>query len=241
MVRSFFADFYSGKTGDPLIDENLNHSNYTLASVVPAILLQPSLLGVHFGSDGPLWSIACEVFYYAAYPAFALIWIKNRLLAYVVAMSVGLSCWIYPWAGYWSGTVSYFPIWILGALLAEQYVAHHSKFDIIAFVIALFLSGVLFLAINLNLPEKVLLTCRMGMALAATTLFVSLPKWLSTKSNYSIARMARSEKLQYLRFSYAFDNVTLRMELSQRDRTPSPRLVCIGWSDCGCCCWFDRI
>lgn len=178
--RSFFADFYSGKTGDPLIDENLNHSNYTLASVVPAILLQPSLLGVHFGSDGPLWSIACEVFYYAAYPAFAMIWIKNRLLAYVIALSLGFSCWIYPWAGYWSGTVCYFPIWILGALLAEHFVAYHSKFDFVAFVIALFLSGILFLAINLNLPEKVLLACRMGLAIAATTLFVSLPKWLST-------------------------------------------------------------
>jgi peptidoglycan/LPS O-acetylase OafA/YrhL len=81
--------------------------------------------------ESPLWSLACEEIYYAAYPF--LRWARNRLgwkkflpLAFVAAVATALT---HPHSVSWHdfgpfGTaLMLLPVWLLGCLLAEQSAA----------------------------------------------------------------------------------------------------------------------
>ncbi|MDB6118655.1 MAG: hypothetical protein JWO08_2436 [Verrucomicrobiaceae bacterium] len=125
--RHFFPEVYTAATSDALINENFQHSGFTLESVTPAILAQPGLLGWHFGSNGPLWSIGYEVFYYAIYPLFMVVWMRSRWLAYRGGLALSASCWFWPLAGWWSAMLVLYPIWLAGALLAEWLAAHRHR------------------------------------------------------------------------------------------------------------------
>ena len=117
--RHYFPAVYTSTTGDALIDDSFLRSGYSMQSVVPALLAQPALLGVHFGTNHPLWSIRNEVFYYALYPLFMLAWVRSRWMAYGAGFTLSLSCWIWPFAGSWAGILAGYPFWLTGALLAE--------------------------------------------------------------------------------------------------------------------------
>lgn len=113
---------YHAQTGDAMLDANFGATGYGMNAVLPALLAQPNLLGIRFGSNGPLWSIGTEVFYYALYPLFMLMWTRNRVIAYSVGIGLGVLNWFSPWAGWWSGAMSSYPIWLGGALVAEAAV-----------------------------------------------------------------------------------------------------------------------
>lgn len=115
----WFPLMYDGLTGHVVIDSNQRDAGYSLAAVVPALFAQPSLMGIRFGSNGPLWSIGYEIFYYALYPAFMWLWLRSRVLGYGVALGLSICCWFWPLAGWWSGMMSSYPMWLGGALLAE--------------------------------------------------------------------------------------------------------------------------
>lgn len=117
--RLGWPTLYLAQTGDALLDNNFSHAGYGWESVVPALLAQPNLFGIRFGGNGPLWSIGHEVFYYLLYPMFMMLWQRHRLLAYGAGMSAGVACWFIPLAGWWSGMVAAYPIWLAGALMAE--------------------------------------------------------------------------------------------------------------------------
>lgn len=117
--RTWWPRLYLAQTGDALLDSNFSHAGYGWEAVVPALLAQPNLLGIRFGGNGPLWSIGHEVFYYLLYPAFMVMWQRQRLLAYAVGMSAGIVCWFLPLAGWWSGMLAAYPVWLAGALTAE--------------------------------------------------------------------------------------------------------------------------
>lgn len=117
--RHYFPAVYTSATGDALIDENFRHSGYAAQSVFPALLAQPGLFGTHFGSNGALWSIGNEVFYYALYPLFMLAWNRSRCLAYGAGLALSFTCFFFPLAGCWSGMLAAYPIWLAGAFLAE--------------------------------------------------------------------------------------------------------------------------
>jgi peptidoglycan/LPS O-acetylase OafA/YrhL len=94
------------------------------------LLAQPSLLGVRFGGNAPLWSIGTEVFYYLLYPLFIWVWLRSRLAAYALGASLAVACYFAPVFGPWSGSALYYPIWLAGALLAEllaKYPEHSRK------------------------------------------------------------------------------------------------------------------
>ena len=119
MGHAWVPQMYSGMTGHAVIDSNQRDAGYSAAAVVPALFAQPNLLGIRFGSNGPLWSIGYEVFYYALYPLFMWLWLRSRVLGYGVALGLSICCWFWPLAGWWSGMMSSYPMWLVGALLAE--------------------------------------------------------------------------------------------------------------------------
>ena len=66
--RAWFPTLYAAATGDVLLDGVFSRTGYSWASVAPALVILPSSLGFDFGTNGPLWSLAYEVVYYALYP-----------------------------------------------------------------------------------------------------------------------------------------------------------------------------
>jgi peptidoglycan/LPS O-acetylase OafA/YrhL len=115
----YFPRLYLAQTGDGLLDANFRDAGYTLDSVLPALCAQPNLFGIRFGGNAPLWSIGHEVFYYLLYPLFMLVWQRSRAVAYGLGMGAGVACWFFPFAGWWSGMMAAYPIWLAGAWVAE--------------------------------------------------------------------------------------------------------------------------
>jgi peptidoglycan/LPS O-acetylase OafA/YrhL len=115
----WFPRLYAAQTGSLLLDQNFTDAGYRVESVVPALLAQPSLFGIRFGGNGPLWSIGHEVFYYLLYPLFMMVWLRHRGIAYALGLLLGLACWFVPLAGWWSGMMGSYPVWLAGALTAE--------------------------------------------------------------------------------------------------------------------------
>lgn len=115
----WFPRLYDGQTGSAMLDSNFRDAGYRLASVLPALLAQPTLLGTRFGSNGPLWSIGYEVFFYLLYPLFMLLWRRSRWLPYAMGLSIAIASWFHPVAGWWTGRIGAYPVWLAGALVAE--------------------------------------------------------------------------------------------------------------------------
>ncbi|HMJ91091.1 MAG TPA: acyltransferase family protein, partial [Candidatus Acidoferrum sp.] len=67
--RAYYPTLYGAATPDVFTNELFALKGYDAASVLPAVLLLPRSLGLYFGSNGPLWSLAFEMVYYLAYPA----------------------------------------------------------------------------------------------------------------------------------------------------------------------------
>ena len=198
--RYFFPELYSATTGDTLIDASAARSGYTLKSIAPALLAQPGLFGMHFGSNGPLWSICYEVFYYALYPLFMLMWARSRLLAYGTSLFFSCLCWYWPLTGWWSPMMCYYPVWLSGAVLAETLVARPFATGHQSLWVTSTLSLISLLAITSPWTKAHLLaTLPLGMVLGTSTIaaFVYLPsrftqthlghalEWLGIRS-YSI-------------------------------------------------------
>lgn len=115
----WFPRLYLAQTGDEIVDNSFSNAGYTLSSVLPALFAQPSLLSMRFGGNGPLWSIGHEVFYYAVYPLFMLVWTRRRKLAYVLGIGAGFLCYVHPFLGWWSKMLIAYPVWLAGAWLAD--------------------------------------------------------------------------------------------------------------------------
>lgn len=118
--KYLWPSLYSGKVGDPLLQSTLSHMGYSAASVWPALVFLPSSLGQDFGTNGPLWSLAYEAVYYAAYPLWCLLrQSSGRWLAFGVVPAAGLAtgCWVL--SGWFSMVISHYAIWLAGAALAE--------------------------------------------------------------------------------------------------------------------------
>lgn len=117
--RYRFPLLYASQTGDTLLDATFRRTGYDAASVVPALALLPSTFGRDFGTNGPLWSLAYEVIYYAAYPA----WSRLRARSAPMAMiAVPVACLLFAryLPGFLADVVRLYPLWILGAAMAEH-------------------------------------------------------------------------------------------------------------------------
>lgn len=117
--RQICPALYAGQIGDVLLDENFAHKNFTTAAVLPALAGLPSAGGVDFGSNGPLWSLAYEVVYYALYPLWLLLRQRTAVAAYVIPVGVAVAVVVAPQLRFASAVLASWPLWIAGAALAE--------------------------------------------------------------------------------------------------------------------------
>ncbi|HSJ41280.1 MAG TPA: acyltransferase family protein, partial [Xanthobacteraceae bacterium] len=100
-------------------DGVFRQSGYGAASVVPALMGLPSSLGSDFGSNGPLWSIAFEVIYYAMYPAWLALRRISAAAAYIAIPIISLLLIVTRAYGFPVAVLSFYPVWLTGAALAE--------------------------------------------------------------------------------------------------------------------------
>lgn len=117
--RMRFPALYFAQTGDALLDATMRQTGYSAASVLPAMLLLPSSAQFDFGTNGPLWSLAYEVVYYAVYPAWLWLRVRNAGAALVLVPLACLFGGPYLPVAFPSSVVSLYPVWIAGAALAE--------------------------------------------------------------------------------------------------------------------------
>ena len=145
--RSWYPGLYAGATGDALLDSNFARNGYGLQSVIPAFFLLPSSLGHGFGSNGPLWSLAYEVVYYALYPAWLALRRKSAARAYclVPIACVGVGVPHFPF--FPISVATHYPVWLAGALLAECLVAARPTGWLVAGSILAFAGGICLYAI----------------------------------------------------------------------------------------------
>ena len=121
--RWWWPTLYGAATGDALLDLTFSNGGYTPAAVVPALVLLPTSLGRDFGSNGPLWSIAFEVVYYALYPGW--LWLRRRSWG-AAFIGVPAACYalaLVPALGFPAAVLLHYPVWIAGAYVAERMVA----------------------------------------------------------------------------------------------------------------------
>jgi peptidoglycan/LPS O-acetylase OafA/YrhL len=117
--RALLPELYEAKTGDSLLDINFARKDFSWAAVGPACVVLPGSLGKDFGSNGPLWSLAFEVVYYALYP----LWLRARRIsswfAYALIPAGCASAMFLPGTPWITSVAINYPIWLAGAGLAE--------------------------------------------------------------------------------------------------------------------------
>jgi peptidoglycan/LPS O-acetylase OafA/YrhL len=140
--RTWWPTLYVAQAGDPLLDATFGRGEYSPSSVVPAVLLLPSALGRDFGSNGPLWSLAFEAVYYAVYPAW--LWVRRRswAAAFVAIPTLCLLPALSPVSAFPITVLMHYPIWLVGALLAERLVGVGVPQRAVAIGAAMFAGGV---------------------------------------------------------------------------------------------------
>lgn len=115
-----YPTLYHAATGDALLDINFARKGYSLSSVLPALVLLPKSLGKDFGSNGPFWSLSCEIIYYAAYPLWLLLRKQGALLAYGIGAGIAVvSSYLLPGQMVAHDALIYYPVWLCGAAIAE--------------------------------------------------------------------------------------------------------------------------
>ena len=140
--RAWWPALYAAQTSDQLLDATFARGGYSPSSTVPAVLLLPSSLGRDFGSNGPLWSLAFEAVYYAIYPAW--LWLRRRSwpAAFVAIPTLCLLLTLSPVSAFPITVLVHYPIWLVGALLAERLVGVGVPKRAVAIGAAMFASGV---------------------------------------------------------------------------------------------------
>lgn len=117
--RHFFPAIYLGQTGDAFLDWNFARKDFSWSAVLPAVFVLPGALNKDFGSNGPLWSLAYEVVYYALYPLWLLARRKGAWLAYGALPLACLSLALLPAEVWPLKVLAHYPLWLAGAALAE--------------------------------------------------------------------------------------------------------------------------
>jgi peptidoglycan/LPS O-acetylase OafA/YrhL len=166
-----FHTLYDGRTVDPMMNEKRQMGGFHTASVIPALLAMPNLLGIRFGTNGALWSVGMEVLYYLLYPAFAWLWIRSRSVAYCIGLAISLLPFFVVRPFLFSGALTCYPLWLGGALLAD-WLSYHGLFQRcwLAFLLGLSVAGVALLLCNMAMVQAhslLLLGSRLVMGVSA--------------------------------------------------------------------------
>jgi peptidoglycan/LPS O-acetylase OafA/YrhL len=175
---TLFPSLYHSSTGDSLLDHTFANKGYTWGSVVPALLLLPSSVAGDFGTNGPLWSIAYEVVYYALYPAWFALRQKSVMAAYAGLPAICLATSFSGMEGFPASVIMHYQVWLAGAGLAE--VLARAKFSSrLALGSAIAFSCAFALNQMTREPGLTILTAVL-FGCAAVSCFAALPWRLST-------------------------------------------------------------
>jgi len=117
--RHFWPMLYDGQTGDALLDGNFVRKGYSISAVIPALFLLPASLSKDFGSNGPLWSLAFETLFYAAYPLWLRLRLSQGIKAFVIVAILSPLVFQLSGYGYLFVVAGHYCLWIAGAGLAE--------------------------------------------------------------------------------------------------------------------------
>lgn len=143
--RWLYPTLYQAATGDSLLDVNFAVKGYSLSSVIPAFLFLPSSLGEDFGSNGPLWSLAYEIMYYAMYPLWLLLRKQSAGIAYGTGLLIAIVSSYLVSNQFLHGVLTHYPIWLCGAIMAEL-LTRKSKLCLFKFAFAWPVIGAFFFA-----------------------------------------------------------------------------------------------
>src|SRR5205085_10481349 len=123
------SGFYAGMSPYASINAAAVAGPHSLDALFGALLFQSALAWPVFGTNGPLWSLSFEFWFYVFYPA--LLFLSRRLGAWgmigvtggvsgISAVAVMLGSPVVPsWMLY---VFQYWVVWAAGALIAEAYV-----------------------------------------------------------------------------------------------------------------------
>jgi peptidoglycan/LPS O-acetylase OafA/YrhL len=105
-----YDDSFSGRI--PVVNFNF-HQNLSPSVFGLNLVMCQTILGPVFGSNGPLWSLANESWYYLAGPfLFALFFTRSRWRLLPAVVALVLLVWFLP-----ASILIYFLVWLLGAAL----------------------------------------------------------------------------------------------------------------------------
>lgn len=141
--RAWFPTLYAAATGDPLLDGIFSRTGYSWESVAPALVALPSSLGFDFGTNGPLWSLAYEVVYYALYPAWFAVRRRRPFLAFGVVPAVCLATALLAEQPFAISVLAHYPVWLAGAALAELWSTKTMPAATRVMALAIFAAGML--------------------------------------------------------------------------------------------------
>lgn len=101
------------------------------APSLAAVPLTLAPTGTLFGSNGALWSVQYEILFYVAYAVLFLVVLARLRIPVLTVLAgglvLGLAAWLargqisYPPVRFLLAVAAYFPVWLMGAYLAERY------------------------------------------------------------------------------------------------------------------------
>lgn len=104
-IFAFAGPLYFGETGAATLQNNVAMHLTPLAFLGNVLFLQ-TLAVPAFGSNGPLWSLAHEFWYYLWYPALLLAFTRRRWSLFIASLAIGLI---------WPKLLPGFAVWLLGS------------------------------------------------------------------------------------------------------------------------------
>jgi len=184
---------------------------------IPLIVVY--LIGIKFGhpDKAVVWSLICELIYYAIYPFLVKIkisWFHKFLIAYVVAAILIIAGAHHDVASFFKQADSKYhgyywqlgifltwlvglPVWLLGVLLAE----HIDKLNTISFSkVLLYRTGIIILSCFCTLAKVYLFT---SYILSMNLLAIFIYKWLQAETIYFKTRQPAQWLEKMGRFSYS--------------------------------------
>jgi peptidoglycan/LPS O-acetylase OafA/YrhL len=125
--RLWWPDLYLANTTNAQLNESFAKKVYEVDSIIFSIFLLPSLGGKDFGSNGPLWSIANEVVYYALYPLWLRIRHLSPYLGYIALPLLLFLIALLPIPSPLAQLIGFYPVWLIGAAVSELVATDHFR------------------------------------------------------------------------------------------------------------------
>jgi peptidoglycan/LPS O-acetylase OafA/YrhL len=200
--RLWFPSLYHAATGYAVLDAVFGPTGYSWRSVLPAMVLLPSSLGFDFGSNGPLWSLAYEMIYYAMYPAWLMVRRRSGGGAYVVIPAACLGAGLALPFGFASSVIARYPIWLAGAALAERSASLPRSVGAVLLAAAIVCAGVALHVTSRTLTPLVVAAMIYGVG--AVMVFASAPEaWLRSRAGAALVFLGdRSYTIYIVHFPF---------------------------------------